>query len=118
MPIIEWLPHGFFLDKGLKTVFIKYENIYQVEEPVLYKEEWNVIVDYVNPACEEPGFRFPHSTKEEAELLYNKILDNWKKFNRNFSTLEEKIIRFISHIEVLPGGEEYENAKERFLKNE
>ena len=119
MAIIEWLPHGFFVNRGLgKTMFIKYENIYQVEKAVLFKEEWNVSVDYVNPSCEESGFRFVRPTKEEAELLYDKILDNWKNFHRNSSTLQDKIIRFISHIEVLPGGEEYEKAKDRFQKTD
>jgi hypothetical protein len=106
---------GFFVDRGLGiTVFIKYENIYQVEAPVLYEEMWNVIVDYLHPAHEETGFRFPFQTKDEANALHVKILENWKAFHRNHTSLEEKINRFISHIDVLPGGEEYENAKERF----
>lgn len=40
-----------------------------------------------------------------------KILEEWKNFHRNHTKLEEKIIRFFSHIEVLPGGEEYRKAK-------
>ena len=115
MGIIEWLPHGFFVDRGLgMTVFIRYDNIYQVGDPTIYEEQWNIVINYSNPSNEELGFRFPFPTKEEATLLYEKILENWKNFHRNYTSLEEKITRFISHIDVLPGGEEYEKAKDRF----
>ena len=119
MGIMEWLPHGFFVDRGLgMTVFIQYDNIYQVGDPILYEEQWNVLINYSNPCHEELGFRFIFPTKEEADISYEKILENWKNFHRNHTKLEEKIIQFLSHIEVLPGGEEYEKAKDRFLNLE
>ena len=119
MGIVEWLPHGFFVDRGLgMTVFIQYDNIYQVGDPILYEEQWNVLINYSNPSHEELGFRFPFPEKEEADILYKKILEEWKNFHRNHTKLEEKIIQFLSHIEVLPGGEEYEKAKDRFFKSD
>ena len=38
-------------------------------------------------------------------------------YHDNFSTVEEKLDKLLSHIEVLPGGEEYEKAKTDFEKN-
>lgn len=59
MWIIEWLPHCFFMDRGLgMIVFMRYDNIYQVNHPCLIEEQRNVLSDYSNPCHEELGFRF------------------------------------------------------------
>ena len=108
-------------EKG-ECEFIKYDNIYTVRRPVLNSNSWIVTIIYVTPYQKDIGFDFVSSTKKAAEENYvslvNQLIKYHTKSNVLNEKLNEKLDKLLSHIEILPGGEEYEKAKDHFLKSD
>ena len=100
--------------------FIKYDNIYQIRRPILKNNCW--IVDFLYDTrftkVSNPGISAP--TEEQANKVYEKLTEkliNYHKKKNSIDSIEAKLDKLLSYIEVLPGGEEYEKAKDHFMKN-
>ena len=55
----------------------------------------------------------------DAERVYNDFLAYWTAYlDRNSTTtLEQKLDTLLSHIEIIPGGKEYDIVKQDFEKS-
>ncbi len=60
---------------------------------------------------------FAYEDMRIAEKYYETVLNAWMEFNENILNLEEKIDQLLSHIDVIPGGDEYLKVKDQFEKS-
>ena len=67
---------------------------------------------------EDKGFDFISDTEKSAKKDYKKLVTKITKHHTKNDSLNEKLDKLLSYIEVLPGGEEYEKAKDRFVNLE
>ena len=96
------------------TRFIKYDNIHVVKLPVLKLQKWVISVIYTSECAGRTSYDFSFKTEEVANVRYKEIVDNCANHYKRARFLEERLEKLFSLIEVLPGGEEYEKAKDRF----
>ena len=101
--------------------FIRYDNIYRIRRPNFKNNVWviDIIYDSRFTKVSTPGISAP--TEEQANKTYEYLTEkliNYHKKKNNSDSIETKLDKLLSYIEVLPGGEEYEKAKDHFLKNE
>ena len=84
------------------------EDVYRIEivnrEGKVYKEG------------KENLYEFSYQNKTEGETTYNDVLSHWIKYLNESSTtsLEQKLDTLLSHIDIIPGGKEYDLAKQNF----
>lgn len=97
-----------------ETIFIKYDNIFKIQFPKLSEEKWIISVFYTAITQEKIGYGFSSNTKEEAEKEYDLLVNRVIKYHTKNNSLEEKVDKLLSHVEILPGGEEYEKSKHSF----
>ena len=103
----------FKLETG--TSFIKYDNIYSIQRPIFKNNSWFIDIVYDRTKISNRGILA--TTKEQANKTYvylTEKLINYHKKKNNIDSIETKLDKLLSYIEVLPGGEEYEKAKDRF----
>ena len=101
-----------------RCLFIKYDNIYSIQRPSLDGKQWIVAVIYMSDCQKDFGFDFVSNTKESAEKDYELLTNQLIKYHTKNNSLTEKLDKLLSMIEVIPGGEEYEKAKDRFVNLE
>ena len=102
----------FKLETGAS--FIKYDNVYRIRRPILKDNCW--IIDIIYDTTFETGISSP--TEEQANKVYEALTEkliNYHKKKNSIDSIETKLDKLLSLIEVLPGGEEYEKAKDHFL---
>lgn len=96
MTEIKFTKEGFFLftkDGGNKFIYFK-----EIKDIVPYNKKY-----FINENIECRGYE-------------KSILEKWIEYHENNINLEKKLDKLFEMIEVLPGGEEYEKAKEDFSK--
>ena len=103
------------IDEG-EFLFIKYDNIYSIGKPVKKKEGWIVEMTYYVKCDNVSGYEFIYDTLKEAQTRQQYLFNKCIEYHTRNSSLNEKLDKLLAHIEILPGGEEYEKAKERFEK--
>lgn len=127
MENITFAKNGVFVtipSKGLMTL-IKFENIFSIEQPNRTENNnWKMDIRYSSLVGRKSrsdngahGFKIVRDSEEKCNEVYQKLIGEWMKYHNNSSSLEEKIDKLLSHIEVLPGGEEYNKAEMNFERN-
>lgn len=126
--MLTFLNKGFIVTdnrEDMKTVkLIEYANIYTVKMESIREDLCYVEVTYKKSILKETMlkenlYQFRSQDKSKTETTYNDILSHWMKYLDRSSTssstsLEQKLDSLLSHIDIIPGGTEYDLAKQNF----
>ena len=110
---VKIVKSGFFAE-NYGTCFIKFENITSIESPSkdYNTGRWEVLVRHIK-LKEEIVFTFT-SNQKEAITVHKNLLEAWVTYHTKSTNLEEQIEKLLSSIDIIPGGKEYEETKNRF----
>ena len=110
---VKIVKSGFFAE-NYGTCFIKFENITSIESPSKNYStgRWEVLVRHIK-LKEEIVFTFT-SNQKEAITVHKNLLEAWVTYHTKSTNLEEQIEKLLSSIDIIPGGKEYEETKNRF----
>jgi hypothetical protein len=105
---VKFVKNGFFLrDQNEHVSFYGYDEIKRVTQVILTEKIFYIYF-----------FKRDRLSLEDENFLkmteiYNKILNGWINYHSQDSNLqiEKKLDALLNHIEIMPGGEEYEKAK-------
>ena len=116
MESIKIVKNGFFDIRKYSTHFIKFENITMIEAPSsdYNTGRWEIRVTHTY-LDNENVFTFIKNQKE-AIALHKNLLDAWMSYHTNSTCIEEQIGKLLSCIDIIPGGKEYEETKQKFEK--
>ena len=120
--MLTFLNKGFILTENRNYVsevtFVEYANIHKVRMKYVKENVYYIEVPYIKGIGNETTWEIRYEDKYQAEEAYNKILSNWRKYlDRNSTTvLEQKLDTLLSHIDIIPGGKEYDIVKQDFEK--
>jgi hypothetical protein len=96
------------------TRFLKYDSIHMIKVPYLKEKKWTVTIIFDVVHNNNSGYNFYFKNEEDAQKKYDEIVENCAHHFGRIRRLEGKLDKFLSIIEVLPGGEEYEKADQQF----
>ena len=107
---MKLVKNGFFIkDIYNNVIFYKYDEISHISP--IYKEGGfhKFFVNFLKKA--QASLKDDNIVKITEK--YNKILNGWINYHSQESNLqiEKKLDTLLNHIEIMPGGEEYEKAK-------
>ena len=115
------MKNGFFVigdyEESRSASFIEFSDISNIR---FQKDSSRVVEKWLTQITFKSGKHntyFAYQDREKAEKYYENVLNAWMKFNENVLNLEEKIDQLLSHIDVIPGGDEYHKVKDRFEKS-
>ena len=111
---IKIVKNGFFSTERSGTRFIKFENIVWIGVPFedINSGRWEVQIRNIKLE-KEIVFTFT-SNQKEAIALHKNLLEAWMTYHTKSTNLEEQIEKLLSCIDIIPGGKEYEETKNRF----
>lgn len=121
--MLTFLNKGFILTENRNYVsevtFVEYANIHKVRMKYVKENVYYIEVPYIKGIGNETTWEIRYEDKYQAEEAYNKILSNWRKYLDGNSTtsLEQKLDTLLSHIDIIPGGKEYDIVKQDFEKS-
>jgi hypothetical protein len=90
--------------------------IHSINQPSLKESRWESLL-HMSKCKEDFGLHLFSNTEKDAENLYEKLINQLIKYHTKNNSLEEKLDKLLSHIDIIPGGEEYDKARDRFIKN-
>ena len=114
--MLTFVNKGFIVEENRDYVkevtFVGYANIHKVRMEYISQFTYLIKVMHKKEIGKEDRHEFRYEDKYKAEDAYNKILCNWRKYlDGTATTLEQKLDILLSHIDIIPGGKEYETAK-------
>ena len=121
--MLTFVNKGFIVQEDRDYVkevrFIEYANIYKVRMEYINQNVYRIELMQMKKIGKEDRQEFRYEDKYKAEEAYNKILSNWRKYLDGNSTasLEQKLDILLSHIDIIPGGKEYDIVKQDFEKS-
>ena len=116
--MLTFLNKGFIVTENQSymkgVVFIDYTKIGAIRMINIDADEHRIAI--TNKEGKENLYDFFYQKKTEGETTYNDILSHWMKYLNESSTtsLEQKLDTLLSHIDIIPGGTEYDLAKQNF----
>ena len=114
--MLTFLNKGFIVTETQScmkgVVFIDYTNIRAIKMANVATYDHRIVITNKEKEMNE----FCYQNKTEGQTAYNDILSHWMKYLNESSTtsLEQKLDTLLSHIDIIPGGTEYDFAKQNF----
>ena len=118
--MLTFLNKGFLVTETQSyvkgVVFIDYTKIGAIRMINVREDDHRIAI--TNKEGKENLYDFCYQNKTEGETTYNDVLSHWMKYLNESSTtsLEQKLDTLLSHIDIIPGGTEYDVAKQHFEK--
>lgn len=111
---IKLVKYGFFLKNISEHIyFYRYDEISHIIPIYFERDFYKITVVFFK----REQLILKDKNQEISKEVYNKILNCWINYHSQnpadniFIGIEKKLDTLLNHIEVMPGGEEYEKSK-------
>jgi hypothetical protein len=106
----NFVKNGFFIRDISNYIFFYRYNEITCISPI--RKDGGYFKIYISFLTKDRDQLVLKDKKEEIfKEIHNKILNGWINYHSQESNIEKKLDALLNHIEIMPGGEEYEKAK-------